>query len=827
MKVEQAIYGEVRGGHSLRGASNPGSLPAELASRLDLPDTAPPGVDWSPYVSGFPYADHYILARTFADPTASRAGMVLSHALIVPLAELALTADLRTLFSLLITAPQQPDVLSTQDISPSNDPPGGAIDLVAASVALTARGTGPVVRLGTAGFEDLVAALWYRLWPELRVRFAFRLSFSPHDVVETPKPSLVCTPAALSSRWTGYRIVESSVSVPPSGAAAILSGDAHAESILAFARDIGAELGHLNELPPLERAYEISFARHASFSDCVSAVRLVDRLSPDPNSGFAGKSKLVDRLDSRLEHAKADDILLLRNLSASGLSTTTKLWATLEFWVRNNTFSSADDSSMLSAIDDALSDLTAIKPWRDAVLGGIVSASRSNASAFPAAFWRWAHARPTLLSKLAERLPQDKSLESRLINALPAEVSDRAGLAVMAISKLKNWLRLFGAAAGSSLEPRDAVREQLAIDQVPANLDGLRAALRRAAPEQVVAIALDNADARVLTIAAEEVARQPKLLNGTDVTSPPGQEIWALAIGLNADAWRGPSDPHGALIATLQSMLDGKPVSMKLITALSTAPIADLSDYPRRSEVWQHLVAASRDNLLTATATGWIERACSGEIPYTPDPVLEAAIVSGDRLDRALRTIVTTGARTVFSIVAALPLFDEHRFLRWLQEPTVSRHQWTPADAESLGRLVLNRRWRHVLDRLLDFARAGRTDIKPALRICHEMIGIFTRWSLNLSAVTSDEKWTVFEELAVDLYPTGPDDNELWDRAGGKKWDLQTFGNGRSRWHDAIAQIRRGKGPRPSRLLGEMRRDFPLNDQVRYLASDSDLSSYR
>nr|WP_272950683.1 effector-associated domain EAD1-containing protein [Sinorhizobium saheli] len=107
------------------------------------------------------------------------------------------------------------------------------------------------------------------------------------------------------------------------------------------------------------------------------------------------------------------------------------------------------------------------------------------------------------------------------------------------------------------------------------------------------------------------------------------------------------------------------------------------------------------------------------------------------------------------------------------------------------------------------------------------MIGIFTRWSLNLSAVTSDEKWTVFEELAVDLYPTGPDDNELWDRAGGKKWDLQTFGNGRSRWHDAIAQIRRGKGPRPSRLLGEMRRDFPLNDQVRYLASDSDLSSYR
>nr|WP_246698647.1 MULTISPECIES: effector-associated domain EAD1-containing protein [unclassified Rhizobium] len=107
------------------------------------------------------------------------------------------------------------------------------------------------------------------------------------------------------------------------------------------------------------------------------------------------------------------------------------------------------------------------------------------------------------------------------------------------------------------------------------------------------------------------------------------------------------------------------------------------------------------------------------------------------------------------------------------------------------------------------------------------MIGIFTRWSLNLSAVTADEKWTVFEELAADLYPSGPDHNELWDRAGGRNWDLQTFGNGRSRWRDAISQIRRGKGPRSSRLLSEMKRDFPLNDQVRYLANDSDLGAHR
>lgn len=38
MKVKQAIYGEVRGGHALRLASDRSDIPAELTSRLDLPD---------------------------------------------------------------------------------------------------------------------------------------------------------------------------------------------------------------------------------------------------------------------------------------------------------------------------------------------------------------------------------------------------------------------------------------------------------------------------------------------------------------------------------------------------------------------------------------------------------------------------------------------------------------------------------------------------------------------------------------------------------------------------------------------------------------------
>lgn len=825
MKVEQAIYGEVRGGHALRLASDRSRIPAELASRLDLPDTAPSGVDWSPFVNGFPYGDQYVLARTFADPTASRAGMVLAHAVIAPLVAIAATADLRPLLALLIAVPEPPDALAACDVSTSIKVPPTATDLVPAAEALTARGTGPVVRVGTRGFEDLAVALWFHLWPELRTRFAFRLSFGPHDVVDTLQPSLVCTPSALAARWTGHRTIGTSAPGPTSRAAAILSGGAEAEPVLSFAREIGAGLDRFTDLPLLERAYELGSSSSPSFDDCVAVLRLVERLSPDPDMGAAGKAKLTDRLDSRLHAAPVAGVLLLRNLSTSGLPAANTLWTSLESWTAANKFAQADDSAMLSAIDDAHSASTAVEPWRKAVLAGIVAAARSTSAGFSAAFWRWADKRPATLTSLARQLPPDRDLEAGLSDAAPRATSLETGNVVMAIALPKKWLRLHGTAAGMSLPPGEAVRRQLSVDADPGSLDGLRDALRAATPAQSLAIALETAEPRLLRIAAEEVGQKPQLLKEIGFAALAAQQVWALALALNAEVWRGPADPQRSFIAVIENLLDGGPVSTELITALAVTPVADLSRYSRRAEVWPRLVDPARTNVLKATAAGWLDSASAGDVAYALEPQLETAILAGDRLDSALRALVPTGVGAVARIVSALPTFDEARFVRWLENWAAARRPLPSTDAEVLGRVILDRRWRRAVDELLHLARMGRNEVKPALRVCHDMIGIFTRWTLGLSPVSYEDKWTVLEDLVADLYPTGPDHNEVWNRAGGRNADLQTFGSGQSRWRDAVAQIRRGKGPRPARLLDEIKRDFPLNDQVRYLAKDPDLGN--
>jgi hypothetical protein len=429
------------------------------------------------------------------------------------------------------------------------------------------------------------------------------------------------------------------------------------------------------------------------------------------------------------------------------------LWASLESWAAANKFAEADDAALLSAIEDALSTSNAVEAWRRAILSGIAAASSSKSSAFPAAFWRWAASRPATLSALVAHLSQDIDLEARLSDAAPREVNRDAGEAVMALAAPKLWLRLHGTAAGASLTPPEAIRRQLSLDADRTNLDGVRAALRRATPAEMLAIALELGEPHVIRIAAEEVARTPHLLTEIDFVGVPAQEVWARALAINAEAWRGPADPLRSFFVVIKNLLDGGPASAELINRLATTPVADLSEYPRRTEVWPKVAGPARGNLLRATAAGWLERASSGDIPYTPDSQLEAALLAGDELDRVLRSLAPSRARAAVQIISGLPAYDESRFLRWLGDLTAARRTLSVPDADALGRLVLDRNWRRAVDQLVQLARKGRDDVKLALRTCRDMIGTFTRWSLGLSSISNEDKWMVLEDLAAELYP--------------------------------------------------------------------------
>lgn len=820
MIIEQALFGEVRSGHGLRLASDSSRISSGLAARLDLPDSAPSGCAWSPFVSGFPYGEWYVLARTFADPSATRPGMVLTHAVLAPLSELVAWSDLRPLFALLIKSPQSPASLQSMELQAVQPFEYPAPDLVSTAKMLVDRGQGPVVRVGLEGFEDLACALWFHFWPSIRASFAFRLSFGPHDLVETLAPSLVCTPKTLAVRWSGYRVVRTDDPQITSRAAAMLSGGAGAQPILRYAHEIGAQMAKFADLSLVERAYNISVGSSKSTQDCIALIRLVERLSPDRTAGIEAKKVLVNELASRLMTAEVEDVLLLRNISTNGFSEPEQIWSSIQSWMTQNHFAEHEDAKMISAIEFALSELDAIAPWRQAILEGLHSASLRASSPFPIAFWRWASISPNLLKDLAEYFASDSALEKRLLESAPSGVTVLSGKTVMAIGRIKNWLSLHGRAAGISLPIREAIDQQFLIDSDLNHIGGLQEVLRDASNEVVIELALELEDPRTLQIAAERVAQRPGLLADIDFTRSSAQTLWLSALRLNASAWQGPKHPHLAFLSVIQNLLESKNADLSLIAVLSETPLADLCGYQQASEVWDQVTEPALSNLMKATGSGWLQRATAGEM-VTPDSRLIAFILAGDGLDSSLRELASTAPSAAVQIIGALPGFGERRFIQWLHHCTQSSRYLSISNAEAIGRLILRHQWRDALEVLSKLAIKGNETVGPALRICESMLGLMARLRLRFSSVSNQEKWEFLEQVAVSLYPQGPDHEELWSRSGGSDADLEKNGNGRSRWHRALIQVRQGKAPRAARLLLEMAKDFPDNEQVQCLMDES------
>lgn len=828
MKIAQALFGEVRGGHQLKAASEGLSAPAELSARLDLPDTAPPGTEWSPFVSGFPNGGRYVLARTFRDANAARSGMVVSHALIAPLDELVEVSNLGFLFDRLIATPDAPATMDVLHLEPNEGTPAADADLRAAAALLAERGEGPVVRLGHHGFETLVMSLWANLWPDIRRRFAFRLSFGPGDVVEIPAPAVVCTPTSLSARWRGHRVLEAAPETL-SLAASVLSGEGAGDALRAFKTEMGARIQEFIELPFLEQAYRLAKLEPETMMNNVRIARLMERISPDASEGRDGKRKVLDSLVLQLESADMTDVLSLRNVTFVGFARSERLWTTLTNWVARHDFPSFGDVALFRAIEDALTPRSnaPVPDWRASIRSGLFEAARSASAPFARAFWRLAETKPDLLSVLWECILPTGELEARLVDTVPSRLSEAAARTLASLASDRRFYRLHAVAVAAAYGPAEAVRLQIAAEPAPRS-DGIRLALGKASPAEVVRCALAIADYRVIEIATSAVVADPTLLADVDMTDPVARGIWSAALQANALSWKGPRDPAGAFHAMLLEILDGAGPPGETIDAISRTRLADLATFPRRAELWKRIPEPARGNLMNATAKGWIQRVASGESVSRIETELQESVLRERALEDVLRKIAASNLGRAVEIVDALPSLAENRFLDTWHFAVARSAVIAAHDSEALGRLLRDRGWRRTAEEVLRSLRMGRQDVRPALRVGAGLLTYWDRWYWGLKEIGAEEKWNSLEELAADLYPWGPDQDGLWERAGGRSADLDRNGNGRHQWRGAVSRLRRGRSePDIRSLLRTMLDDYPSNDRLRFLADDREFGGHR
>ena len=815
ISLGHAIYGERDRGHRLLSASPSFPQPEALAGRMDMQGSPPPHTEWKPYLSGFAWNGHYVLARTMQDARSTRSGMVFSRALSMPADAIPAADDILGLMEFLADAADSRDPAADVDWKAGSHVTPGNAGLVQAALD---GGAAPIVWPGQEGFDEALAALWSRLWPAARVSLSFRIAFSPTDVANEP-PTVVTTPAALLSRWSGFRTVQADAAPRPEDPAErhLMAGEA-SKGLGWVVETLGI---HLSRIPELRGLVEIDALLElgGNLVDYFDALRRIGHLAPDPMNAVDIKATLLAQAARSIADARVAEVRMARNLDLAAMSRPEPFWRALEGWTGTALLALNDAPGLAQLVGDALGEKP-VKAWRDAVAAGLRQALAKPTEAEAGLLWVAMRVRPSLLGELLGLAGPTRRLAASLVAGAPARLE--AGLADTLAGEardLRIW-ELHAVCCARSLPPLEAVRRHLREAQADAR--SLAIAASGAEGADLVTIAVESDDELTLAPAAEAAAESPALLGGIDVDQPRWRALWARALAISPAAAAGPKAPSATVLQLMDGVVDGRVADPDLLLALSGTALADVARYPRREELWPKLPPTALQRFLGASADGFLSAVEAGE-EVACDNMLADEVMLAARLDPALARLAASPGRGCL-LFRTLPALGEHRFQQWFRLVLARTRPVTGPDAQALGRLIASRNWddaaRELADVIID---GGRADLRPAVDYVVELIGWFRRYYLDEqgNSIPVAAKWRILEDIALELYGYGPGDGGLWQRAGGKESDIPKLDTGKASWRKVLGDAEKGKADVDvGKLLKTMGDDYPNHRMLGRLRYD-------
>ena len=309
---DEIMVGERGRAHDVLASSLPSDIALSLAHHLDLPGQLPPGFELESYVSGFPQADRYVVARTSLDPSAARQGMVFSHALVADIDAIGELIDITAVFERLRGARPEAPLASrtTIKVSTGNTRPRPSPAICDMLGACPDR---PVVIEDPLALEGVISALWPRLLPALRRAMRFRLSFGPEES-DIAKVHIVAVPPVTVTRWPVARLIdlERGPEIPKTAAGRFLTGNIKGD-LSAFLADLSIDCRTFESLDLASRALEFTLVEPV-FEKTLAALRVIGSLQPDPDKGATIKLSLLGQLANQPGPSSIQQFLALRNL---------------------------------------------------------------------------------------------------------------------------------------------------------------------------------------------------------------------------------------------------------------------------------------------------------------------------------------------------------------------------------------------------------------------------------------------------------------------------------------------------------------------------------
>lgn len=801
----------------------------EIANRTDRPGYAPTGISWPPYLSGFAYKDYYVLMRTLPDNTASRPGMVYTVAAAGELDSFSQINNLQPLIDLL-----------PKTLEKSIGPSGSVIEIDDESLRFCAS-DGIPSRLASSlvsssetvvwgdpdSFEDIVRRLWCSVWPSIRKKLSFRLSFDPSDIDRDHPPTLVTALPQVKSRWSRDQFIEASEQSDPAitGAASLLTRSESRNGILHLVEALEAKesISDLHQLSLVDALRSASEHNNQTFSSLRSQLQLAAKLSPQSDKGCGFKAPVLAELQRRIsEQTLAAEIRGLRNVPIDSFDSVSveQMLAQVARWIERHAVENTIAGDSVSILlKDGFDDQSS---WGKAVRGGLAGSLREATNDSAKAVWQWISGELRLYAgQIVELFTITARNELLLADTCP-DLSKQRDL-VQHLAQLAQEKALWELHAELVfLSSKRAVADQVAV--LPLGTEAGIERLRRRIGSDFVDQAVKVGDSRLLDAARRQIAESPEIWGKFDANSLFWRRLFVRTIESGTGSTWTVDNKRDLARKVIQFLLCGEPRDAdtdNLWRAMAKFQ-PDWSDFVEeiRVEHWNSIPSAHRPTIMDATATGVLYKFANAEIPTLPSaPGLRGRIVADAQVRTALYGI--SDVSLAVALFEQLPEIPQHLFVWWMANRMGQSGAISRLTAVRIGELIEARKWRDAASKLSQLAEYRR-DLSDAIERCMGLIGMLRRVQMFFSGRNVHyhqiDVWAALEELGLDLYPYGPGVNEVWKRAGGHTADIPRFDSGRDAWSTLISQARAGRHDvTPQSLTNAMLEDYPRNPNLKHI----------
>ncbi len=801
----RARYGAKNNSHGLlEWQGQPASLPSDLLGLTDKPPChLAPGECWWPSLGCGAVGDWWALWWTVPDESVSRAGMVRSEVAVWRLDKIGGVNDLRPVLA----------SLSGQETIPASSPE--LLRAVAEALVSSELRRPPVVS-DLDAWPGILADLWSRLWPDARRDFSARVAVIPPQGGESVAPPLLyCVPRQRLPGWADFPVIRvDSGSSPISRAALWLVGedDATFKEIL---DSCNFYFGDLKKLGTVARAADrLDKLRECpSPNNALELLRSLAALAPSPDTAMSLKAETLREMNRGFNGAKPEFVFMLKNLEPASLPDDGHPGAALTAWVHSHAPHLTLDEArqLLTGLGENKAQVWWQVSVRKALLDGFAKPDKQWAKV--ALNWLGL---PDCAEILEAILPSSETVETSLLDVVTElKLSESALRQLQAQAVMRLWPRLHAWVVMSLFPPSQAFQQQR---KFPGNvLTGMTYLVAHLSGIDVISEVINTPDSQLIQLVAQRTVREPQLLQDLDASHAVWRELWAAHIAAGGECW--PPKINREMQGS--KLLDALVASGEELSGL-IAPLArDLAgiafNLPDRAKLWGVLSHGSCVALLPLVADVLIRTCNAGQVVSSPEPQLALEVLKRTR----------TNGFSIQVFVVLLPSnvsLGEQDLIRCISSST--RTDWQSAIAATVGKVVSDKRWKGAAETFYDrFMSGSMPELLPVLDACLTLLSPWQRVRLvfksgNTSLAQNIEESLVHRvaELGGDLAPDELD--SIWERAGGKRKDLDTGGSAARRWQVAsnLAKSGKLKGGLLA-LVNELKNTHPHNSDLKELMS--------